>query len=145
MSPKERVRGNIYKDLFTNEKKKNKKMAFASLSLFVVGLFSGSTYQSLKEMNNTSEPNAVMAVMALMPSRSKNSLSIKSKFNSDLLEDLPKITLDGNRDFSRSINEITEQNITIDHILNDNVFEAPKKEINTVNTDKLFGLDDVQI
>lgn len=142
MSPKERVRGNIYKDLFTNEKKKNKKMAFASLSLFVVGLFSGSTYQSLKEMNNTSEPNAVMA---LMPSRSKNSLSIKSKFNSDLLEDLPKITLDGNRDFSRSINEITEQNITIDHILNDNVFEAPKKEINTVNTDKLFGLDDVQI
>ena len=137
MSPKERVRGNIYKELFNNEKSKNKKMAFASLSLFVVGLFSGSAYQSMKEINAPTN-----TITAFIPRGTENARSIKTKLTSELLDQLPQITLEGNREFTRSITEITEQNITIDHILNDNVFEVPRSEI---DTDKLFGLDDVQI
>nr|WP_307774473.1 hypothetical protein [uncultured Cetobacterium sp.] len=48
-SPRERVRANIYKTLLEEEKRKGKKMSMVSLSLFVVGVFTGSSYDLLKK------------------------------------------------------------------------------------------------
>lgn len=47
MTPKERVRANIYKTLLEEEKRKNKRRGVFSLSLFVLGIFTSSTYQML--------------------------------------------------------------------------------------------------
>lgn len=44
MSPKERVRINVYKSLLAEEKQKNKRKSYFSLSIFVVGVFAGSVY-----------------------------------------------------------------------------------------------------
>lgn len=49
VSPKERVRANIYKSLLEEEKKRNKKISFFSLSLFVVGVFTGTSYDLVKK------------------------------------------------------------------------------------------------
>ena len=48
VSPKERVRANIYKTLLEEEKKKSKKISVFSLSLFIVGVFTGTSYDLLK-------------------------------------------------------------------------------------------------
>lgn len=48
VSPKDRVRANIYKTLLEEEKKKNKKISMFSLSLFIVGVFTGTTYDMIK-------------------------------------------------------------------------------------------------
>ena len=59
MSPKEKVRANIYKALLEEEKRKNKRMSIFSIGLFFVGIVTMSTYNSLvksvpnNEVNNT--------------------------------------------------------------------------------------------
>lgn len=47
MSPKERVRANIYKSLLEEEKKRNKRMSIFSVGLFFVGIVTMSTYNEL--------------------------------------------------------------------------------------------------
>lgn len=47
MSPKERVRANIYKGLLEEEKRRNKRMSMFSVGLFFVGIVTMSTYNSL--------------------------------------------------------------------------------------------------
>ena len=47
MSPKEKVRANIYKALLEEEKRKNKRMSIFSVGLFFVGVVTMSTYNSL--------------------------------------------------------------------------------------------------
>ena len=47
MTPKDRVRANIYKTLLEEEKRKNRRRGVFSLSLFVLGIFTSSTYQML--------------------------------------------------------------------------------------------------
>lgn len=44
MTPKERVRLNVYKTLLKEEKEKNKKKSYLTMSVFVVGIFAGSIY-----------------------------------------------------------------------------------------------------
>ena len=44
MSPKEKVRANIYKALLEEEKRKNKRMSLFSVGLFFVGVVTMSTY-----------------------------------------------------------------------------------------------------
>ncbi|MGL4628782.1 MAG: hypothetical protein ACRCVB_02875 [Cetobacterium sp.] len=51
VSPKERVRANIYKTLLEEEKKKKKKMSVFSVSLFVVGVFTGTSYNGIISKN----------------------------------------------------------------------------------------------
>jgi hypothetical protein len=45
MTPKERVRVNVYKSLLQEEKKKNKKFVIMGASLFVIGIFSDTMYE----------------------------------------------------------------------------------------------------
>lgn len=47
MSPKERVRANIYMQLLAEEKKRNKKLSVFSVSVFVLGVFATSGYNSM--------------------------------------------------------------------------------------------------
>ncbi|WP_297404522.1 hypothetical protein [uncultured Cetobacterium sp.] len=48
VSPKEKIRANVYKTLLEEEKRKGKKMSVVSLSLFVVGVFTGTSYDLVK-------------------------------------------------------------------------------------------------
>lgn len=131
MSPKDKIRGNIYKELFSAEKNKNKKMTVASLSLFVVGLFSGSMYQSMKEVGTTP--------------RTLTAFSIPKKEGKGLVSLIGMASKPEEKFNIGKFKDIAEQNITIEHILNDDMFSNPKREISTIQTDRLFGLDDTQI
>lgn len=46
MSPKDRVKLNVYKTLLEEEKKRNKKMVAVGASLFVMGIFSDNVYNT---------------------------------------------------------------------------------------------------
>jgi len=55
MTPKEKVRANIYKALLEEEKRKNKRMSIFSVGLFFVGVVTMSTYNSL--VNSVPSPD----------------------------------------------------------------------------------------
>lgn len=58
MSPKERVRANIYKSLLEEEKRRNKRMSMFSVGLFFVGVVTMSTYNSfMKPLQNNNSYN----------------------------------------------------------------------------------------
>ena len=57
MSPKEKVRANIYKALLEEEKRKNKRMYIFSIGLFFVGIVTMSTYNSLVKSVPNNEVN----------------------------------------------------------------------------------------
>ncbi|CAN2325801.1 Gram-positive signal peptide protein, YSIRK family [Fusobacterium sp. oral taxon C10] len=59
MSPKEKVRANIYKALLEEEKRKNKRMSIFSIGLFFVGIVTMSTYNSLVKSVPNNENNIV--------------------------------------------------------------------------------------
>lgn len=105
MTPKDRVRANIYKTLLEEEKRKNRRRGVFSLSLFVLGIFISSTYQMLfKEVPMTGMDKYVI-----------------------------------NRSFAD--NKAIKEDITLDHIFNNSIFDDKKIDL---NTDDLFGLE-VQI
>lgn len=95
MSPKEKVRANIYKALLEEEKRKNKRMSIFSIGLFFVGIVTMSTYNSLvksvpnNEVNNENNIVASGEVReALLSSIYDNSSVIGTKttqLNSDEL------------------------------------------------------------
>lgn len=63
MSPKERVRANIYKTLLEEEKRRNKRMSIFSVGLFFVGIVTMSTYNSLvKSVPNPNLDNSAVAM-----------------------------------------------------------------------------------
>ena len=57
MSPKEKVRANIYKALLEEEKRKIKRMSIFSIGLFFVGIVTMSTYNSLVKSVPNNEVN----------------------------------------------------------------------------------------
>ena len=57
MSPKEKVRANIYKALLEEETRKNKRMSIFSIGLFFVGIVTMSTYNSLVKSVPNNEVN----------------------------------------------------------------------------------------
>ena len=57
MSPKEKVRANIYKALLEEEKRRNKRMSIFSIGLFFVGIVTMSTYNSLVKTVPNNEVN----------------------------------------------------------------------------------------
>ena len=63
MSPKERVRANIYKALLEEEKRRNKRMSIFSVGLFFVGIVTMSTYNSL--VKNIPSPDVNVNTVAV--------------------------------------------------------------------------------
>ncbi|MDR3259561.1 MAG: hypothetical protein LBT51_08145 [Fusobacteriaceae bacterium] len=131
MSPKDRVRGNIYKDLFSAEKQKNKKLVWTSFGLFVFGIIGGSTYQSIKEMEKP-------VVMATLSSKWERMLNYKDNDYAKMR--LPDIKID-KISFVNGISKDSEDNITLDHILNGEIFEETEL-LKEISTDNLYNLDD---
>lgn len=85
MSPKERVRANIYKTLLEEEKRKNKRMSLFSVGLFFVGVITMSTYDSFvntvpsHEINTASVIATDEAREALLTSIYDNSSVVEKK------------------------------------------------------------------
>lgn len=63
MSPKERVRANVYKALLEEEKRRNKKMSIFSVGLFFVGMVTVSTYNLFLNKPNTLNNTSSVASM----------------------------------------------------------------------------------
>ena len=105
MTPKDRVRANIYKTLLEEEKKKSRRKGVFSLSLFILGIFTSSTYQML--------------------------------FKEAPVSSIDKYVI--NRSFND--NKASKEDITLEHIFNNSIFDDKKIDL---NTDDLFGLE-VQI
>ena len=85
MSPKERVRANIYKTLLEEEKRKNKRMSLFSVGLFFVGVITMSTYNSFVNTVSSSEINTASVIVndesreALLTSIYDNSSVVEKK------------------------------------------------------------------
>ena len=62
MSPKEKVRANIYKALLEEEKRKNKRMSIFSVGLFFVGVVTMSTYNSFVNTVPSPEINSASVI-----------------------------------------------------------------------------------
>lgn len=87
-SPKERVRGNIYKQLLAEEKRKGKKRTWFSLSLFVLGMFTSSTYQMITRDNPLERAtNYAVATAISQSDKKKSDLSIDHFFDNNLFDD----------------------------------------------------------
>lgn len=88
-SPKDRVRANIYKQLLEEEKSKGKKKTLFSLSLFVLGIFTSSTYQMITRENPLERVTnyAVLNKVAQNDNSKKSDLSIEHFFNNNLFDD----------------------------------------------------------
>ena len=63
MSPKERVRANVYKALLEEEKRRNKKISIFSVGLFFVGMVTVSTYNLFLDKPNTLNNTSSVASM----------------------------------------------------------------------------------
>lgn len=86
MTPKERVRANIYKTLLEEEKRKNKRKSLFSLSLFVLGMFTSSTYQMLfKETNINSMDKYVINRNVSEKFLDKNDITLDHIFQTQCL------------------------------------------------------------
>lgn len=88
-SPKDRVRANIYKQLLQEEKNKGKKKTLFSLSLFVLGMFTSSTYQMITRENPLERVTnyAVLNKVTQNDNSKKSDLSIEHFFNNNLFDD----------------------------------------------------------
>lgn len=88
VSPKDRVKANIYKELFEQEKRKNKRKSLFSISLFFLGIFTNSTYQMLVSETPIESPlNYAVNSNITKTSTKKNDLSLEHFFNSNFFED----------------------------------------------------------
>lgn len=86
-SPKERVRANIYKQLLQEEKNRSKKRRLFSLSLFVLGMFTSSTYQIFVRELPSKPANYVALNKVMNSDTKKDDISIEHFFNNNLFED----------------------------------------------------------
>ena len=94
VSPKDKVKANIYKELFEQEKRKNKRKSLFSVSLFFLGIFTSSTYQMLiSETPIESTLNYAINKTTNKVSYGKSDLSLEHFFNPNFFDD-KKIEID---------------------------------------------------
>lgn len=97
VSPKDRVKANIYKELFEQEKRKNKRKSLFSISLFFLGVFTSSTYQMVVRETPV-ESTLNYALNTNKVNTKKNDLSLEHFFNSNFFDD-KKIEIDADELF----------------------------------------------
>lgn len=89
MSPKDRVKANIYKNLLEEEKAKNKRYGKLSVSLFLVGVLGTTGYYNIIKENlfNTSK-NSVMVFdkNSEISNDSKEKIEIDHFFSKELFK-----------------------------------------------------------
>lgn len=88
VSPKDKVKANIYKELFEQEKRKNRKKSLFSLSLFFLGIFTSSTYQIITERSPIkSTINYAFNKSSIGNEKRKSDITMEHFFNNDLFDD----------------------------------------------------------
>lgn len=87
MSPKERVRLNVYKALLEEEKRRSRRKSYLSVSVFVIGIFAGSIYNFVPSENmQTFEPVINYAVESGEKSLRTNMEMIDNFFSKSPIE-----------------------------------------------------------
>ncbi len=98
MSPKERVRLNVYKTLLKEEKEKNKKKSYLTMSVFVIGIFAGSLYSIIPSNGSTVLDNSIseytMTRKLDLSNRNEFNESIDNYFNVNSEQNKPEIKTD---------------------------------------------------
>lgn len=94
VSPKDRVRANIYKQLLEEEKRKGKRKSLFSVSIFLLGVFTSSTYQMLiNESPIETTINYAVNKSVVNTDKRKMDLSMEHFFSSNFFDD-KKIEID---------------------------------------------------
>lgn len=84
MTPKDRVKLNVYKQLLEEEKKKNKRISAVSISLFVFGVFASSTYHVIIQKTAPEDAYIKGYVNSV---KDKETMTIEHIFEKRLVED----------------------------------------------------------
>ena len=64
MTPKERVRIEVYKTLLKEEQNKGKRKSYLTMSVFMVGIFAGTLYNIIPNQSNNVQDNLTHLVSA---------------------------------------------------------------------------------
>ncbi|WP_027127847.1 hypothetical protein [Fusobacterium perfoetens] len=98
MSPKERVRINIYKTLLKEEQQKNKRKSYLTMSVFIIGIFAGSIYNFIpsKETNiNNLGEYANISTYKNLDTKNRNTNDIiDNYFNVNNIQDKTELKTD---------------------------------------------------
>lgn len=87
-SPKERVRANIYRELLEQEKRRNKKLSIVSVSVFLLGIFASSGYNTLYRTSPGGQsPSYVMGAEKQVKEFEKDSFILDSIYNTGILHE----------------------------------------------------------
>lgn len=87
MSPKDKVKANIYKELLLQEKQKHKKYVKASLSVFLVGIISVSSYHNHIKSGATRE-SSIMLIRngKIVEAERNNKIDLDHLYSRELFE-----------------------------------------------------------
>lgn len=94
MSPKDRVRANIYKELFEEEKKRNKRYKTVSLSLFFVGILGTSSYYNFIRENFVTVTGKHIVVIKETEKDNGEKIKLDDFFNKEFFSEENKIDID---------------------------------------------------
>ena len=95
MSPKDRVRANIYKELFEEEKVRNKRYKRVSLSLFFIGILGTSSYYTFVKENFIEQIEGKHIVVIKESEKdSREKVNIEDFFNKEFFQDENRIDID---------------------------------------------------
>lgn len=96
MSPKDRVKANLYKQLLQEEKAKNKRYVKASVSVFLVGIVSVSSYKGYIKEELTASP--IMVIQKGQVVEKRNKVDLDAFYSRDIL-DKKKVEIDTDQVF----------------------------------------------
>ncbi|MGL4403873.1 MAG: hypothetical protein ACRCTS_09190 [Fusobacteriaceae bacterium] len=97
MSPRDRVKANIYKNLLEEEQNKNKRYRKVSLSLFFVGVLGTSSYYNFLKNEVVSQftgKHIVILKNSPVESKKTEKIELEDFFNAKIFEDNQKINID---------------------------------------------------
>lgn len=95
MSPKDRVKANLYKQLLEEEKVKNKRYMKASVSLFFIGIISTTSYNSFikQEISQKMANDGIMVISKNTDKQEREKIELDSFFSKEIFNE-QKIELD---------------------------------------------------
>ncbi|MBP6063316.1 MAG: hypothetical protein KBE73_04810 [Fusobacteriaceae bacterium] len=89
MSPKDRVKANLYKQLLEEEKVKNKRYMKASVSLFFIGIISTTSYNSFikQEISQKMANDGIMVISKNVDKQEKEKIELDSFFSKEIFSE----------------------------------------------------------
>ena len=89
MSPKDRVKANLYKQLLEEEKVKNKRYMKASVSLFFIGIISTTSYNSFikQEISHKMANDGIMVISKNVDKQEREKIELDSFFSKEIFNE----------------------------------------------------------